>query len=343
MKLSVLDHSMVSEGQPPAATIQDSLALARHCDTLGYHRYWVSEHHSSRAIAGTAPEILIAAIAATTRHMRIGSGGVMLPHYAALKIAEQFRVLEAIAPGRIDLGIGRAPGSDQLTARALNPHANASGQDEFPAQLNDLLSWLRNTPLPAAHPFRRVTAEPSGTEGPQVWMLGSSDYGAQIAAYFGLPYCYAHFFMPGRAADARAAQALSLYRDNFRPSAHLAAPYAALAVTALAADTQDQAAYQLGSRLLSSLRRESGIYSPLPTPEEAATHPYTDAEQAWLARARAAEIHGTPHHVATALRSLATTLAADELFIVSNAHNAATRRHSFTLIAQAVLQHSQAA
>src|SRR6476619_5267180 len=173
MKLSVLDQSTAAEGVSQDVAIRETLALARHCEALGYHRYWVSEHHASDSIVGTAPEVLMAAIAATTTRIRVGSAGVMLPHYSSLKVAEQFRVIEAIAPGRVDLGVGRAPGSDRLTAMALNPYANAA--DEFPGQVRDLLCWLADTPLPDDHPFRAIRANPTGATRPEVWILGSSD------------------------------------------------------------------------------------------------------------------------------------------------------------------------
>jgi luciferase family oxidoreductase group 1 len=211
MKLSVLDQSTAAEGRGQDHAIRESLALARACDALGYHRYWVSEHHNSGSIVGTAPEVLMAAIAATTTRIRVGSAGVMLPHYSALKVAEQFRVLEAIAPGRIDLGVGRAPGSDRLTAHALNPYANAA--DEFPQQVRDLDAWVSGDPLPAAHPYRAIRAHPTGTTRPELWILGSSDYGAQLAAYFGLPYAFAYFFSDGRGVE----EALALYSASAWP------------------------------------------------------------------------------------------------------------------------------
>ncbi len=173
MQWSVLDQSPSSAGSAQDVAIRESIVLAQHCDRLGYERYWVSEHHNSASIVGTAPEVLIAAIAATTRRIRCGSAGVMLPHYSALKVAEQFRVLEAIAPGRIDLGVGRAPGSDGLTAHALNPYANAA--DEFPRQVQELQHWVSGIPLPADHPYRSIMAQPSGATSPQLWILGSSD------------------------------------------------------------------------------------------------------------------------------------------------------------------------
>src|SRR5271156_3645083 len=192
MKWSVLDQSPTSAGSTQGAAIRESIALARHCEDLGYERYWLSEHHNSASIVGTAPEILIAAIAATTKRIRVGSAGVMLPHYSALHVAEQFRVLEAIAPGRIDLGLGRAPGSDGRAAFALNPLAGTAA-DHFPAPVRDLLGWLSGEELVEGHPFRDIIAQPGGPTMPEVWMLGSSDYGPQVAAYFGIPFCFAHF------------------------------------------------------------------------------------------------------------------------------------------------------
>src|SRR4249920_4262441 len=226
MKLSVLDQSPAAKGCTQDVAIRDSLALARLADDLGYHRYWVSEHHNSGSIVGTAPEVLMAAIAATTKRIRVGSAGVMLPHYAALKVAEQFRVLEGIAPGRIDLGVGRAPGSDRLTAFALNPHANAA--DEFPRQVHELMAWVSGTPLADDHPFHAIAAHPQGPTSPELWILGSSDYGARLAAHFGLPYAFAYFFSDGRGVE----QALDLYRRNYRPSPRHPKPQATICVWA---------------------------------------------------------------------------------------------------------------
>src|ERR1043165_5644206 len=212
MILSVLDQSTASQGRSQDTSIRETLELARYCDALGYHRFWLSEHHNSGNIVGTAPEVLMAAIAATTTRIRVGSAGVMLPHYSALKVAEQFRVLEAIAPGRIDLGVGRAPGSDRSTALALNPYSNAA--EEFPRQVHELRAWVCGEPLDEGHPFARITAHPQGPSCPELWILGSSDYGAQLAAHFGLPYAFAYFFTEGRGT----AEALALHRDNYRPS-----------------------------------------------------------------------------------------------------------------------------
>src|ERR1700744_1548240 len=185
MKWSVLDQSPASAGSVQDVAIRESIALAQLCDDLGYERFWVSEHHNSCSIVGTAPEILMAAIAATTRGIRIGSAGIMLPHYSGVKVAEQFRVLDAIAAGHIDLGGGRAPGSDGLTAHALNPHSNAA--EEFPRQVQELQHWVSGSALPAGHPYRSIAALPASPTTPQMWILGSSNYGAQLAAHFGLP------------------------------------------------------------------------------------------------------------------------------------------------------------
>src|SRR5258708_1503232 len=235
MKWSVLDQSPSSAGSTQDVAIRESIALARHCDALGYERYWVSEHHNSASIVGTAPEILIAAVAATTSRIRVGSAGVMLPHYSALKVAEQFRVLEGIAPGRIDLVVGRAPGSDRITALALNPDERSS--EHFPRQVLDLMHWVSGAPLEEDHPFARIVAHPRGPTAPEMWILGSSDYGAQLAAHFGLPYAFAYFFSDGKGCE----DALRLYRENFRPSLQCPRPNATICIWALAADTDEEA------------------------------------------------------------------------------------------------------
>src|SRR5271169_6630119 len=241
MKWSVLDQSPSSAGSTQDVAIRATIALAQHCEELGYERYWVSEHHNSASIVGTAPEVLAAAIAATTRRIRVGSAGVMLPHYSALKVAEQFLVLEAIAPGRIDLGVGRAPGSDGLTARALNPYANA---DDFPGQVQELEHWVSGLALPDGHPYRNIIAHPRAPTSPQLWILGSSAYGAQLAAHFGLPYAFAYFFSDGAGVE----EALALYRRNYRPSERYPSPHATICVWALAADTTSEARRLLMTR-----------------------------------------------------------------------------------------------
>jgi luciferase family oxidoreductase group 1 len=330
MRLSVLDQSTASKGRAQDTAIRETLELARHCDALGYHRYWVSEHHNSGSIVGTAPEILIAAIAATTPRIRVGSAGVMLPHYSALKVAEQFRVLEAIAPGRIDLGIGRAPGSDQMTSYALNPNPQ-NVLDQFPRQVQELQHWVSGTPLPEGHPFSRVVAQPTGPSSPDIWILGSSDYGAQLAAYFGLPYAFAYFFSEGTGVD----QALELYRANYRPSEKHPKPIATICVWALAADTEEEALFQFKTRARSMVDRKQGIRLPLVSPEEAAALPYSAAEMAIDEKLRQKAIVGSSEQVTARLKELAKSLELDELVVVTWTYDPAPRHRSYELLAEA--------
>jgi luciferase family oxidoreductase group 1 len=329
MKLSVLDQSTASQGREEAQAIRETLALARLCDELGYHRYWLSEHHNTDAIVGTAPEVLMAAIAATTRRIRVGSAGVMLPHYSALKVAEQFRVLEAIAPGRIDLGLGRAPGSDRLTAHALNPNAGAAAEN-FPQQVQDLWTWVEGRPLPADHPFGAIRAHPTGPTSPEPWILGSSDYGAQLAAWFGLPYAFAYFFSDGRGAE----EALHLYRSNYRGSERYPEPRATLCVWALAADTEAEARRLLYTREHWRVNFEKGLRPALVSPETAAAQPYTGTERALIERLRAKSLVGTAEQVADKLHALASHFALDELVIVTWTYDPEPRRRSYELLAK---------
>ena len=328
MRLSVLDQSTVVSGRSADQSIRESLALAKHCEALGYHRYWVAEHHNSASIAGTAPEVLIAAIAATTQRIRVGSAGVMLPHYAALKVAEQFRVLEAIAPGRIDLGLGRAPGSDGLTAHALNPNA-AVAAEHFPAATRDLIAWVRGEPLVEKHPFRSVIAMPQGATAPEVWILGSSDFGAQVAAHFGLPYCFAHFITDG----AGCAEAMETYRTLFKPSATLAEPYAAVCCWALAADSAAEAERLFSSRALARLWRDKGVFAPLPSVEEAEAYEYSPSDRARIDRIKERAFWGTAPMVGERLRGLAAELGVDEVAVLSTCHDPVARRRSYALLA----------
>ena len=333
LALSILDQSTVASGRTPPEAVRETLALARLADEWGYRRYWLAEHHNSASHAGTAPEILIAAIAATTRRIRIGSAGVMLPHYSALKVAEQFRVLEAIAPGRIDLGVGRAPGSDGRTAFALNPDAAAAG-DRFPQQVQDLMGWLGDG-LPEGHPFRAVSAQPAGPTRPEGWILGSSDFGAQLPAYFGLPYCFAHFITDGRGS----AEAMALYREGFRPHpgvpGRLAAPHGAVAVFALTASTEAEAWRLYKSRELWRLSRDRGVFPPLPSVAEAEAYPYSPEERARLDRMKARAIVGAPEGVAAKLEALAAAHGVAEVAVLTPCHDPAARQASYRLLMEA--------
>jgi luciferase family oxidoreductase group 1 len=330
LALSVLDQSTAALGRPEGDAIRETLELARACDRLGYRRYWLSEHHNSGSIVGTAPEILIAAIAATTTRIRVGSAGVMLPHYSALKVAETFRVLEAIAPGRIDLGVGRAPGSDRITAYALNPDADMAAQ-AFPGQVADLIHWLDDKPLDAGHPFAGIVAHPRGPTSPDVWVLGSSNYGAQLAARFGLPYAYAYFFSDGRGVE----EALNLYRENYRPSERYAQPQATICIWALAADSEADAWQLFKTREYWRVGFEQGVRNPLVSPEQAQRHRYTPADHAMIEALRHRAFVGTAEHVSKRLADEAKRLELDELVVVTWTFDPAARRRSYELLAKA--------
>lgn len=331
LKLSVLDQSIATAGRPQSAAIRNTLALAPHCEVFGYHRFWVSEHHNNATIVGTAPEILLGALAATTKTIRIGSAGVMLPHYAPFKVAEQFRVLDALAPGRVDLGLGRAPGSDGRTAYALNPQA-AERPAQFPSDIIDLHAWLNGGPLREGHPFDGVRAFPAGDTAPQIWVLGSSDYGAQVAAHFGLPYAFAWFFTDGQGADT----ALRAYRESYKPSEDYANPYAALCVWALAADTAEEAHHHFASRARFRLLRDRGQFTPLETPEAALAHDYAADDRARMDAFAQRAFIGTGPDVAARIRALATETGVDEIAIVTWATDEAVRIKSYRLIMDAM-------
>jgi len=331
LRLSVLDQSVALAGHGEDAAIRDTLDLAAHCEALGYHRFWLSEHHSLPTIVGSAPEILMAAVAATTRRIRIGSAGVMLPHYSALKVAEQFRVLDALAPGRIDLGVGRAPGGDQRTARALNPAASGQAED-FPQQVSDLRAWVGGA-LHAgitAHPRPPAEAIGRPERSPQLWVLGSSDYGAQLAAHFGLPYAFAYFFMDGQGVE----DALHLYRSLYRPSAEHPRPQATICVWALVADSEADARHHTLSRERWRLDRARGRLGPLRSPDDIAREGYSAEEEASLAGMRRRAFVGTAAQVGAQLRALATELQLDELVVNTWAYDPAVRRHSYALLAE---------
>jgi len=323
LRLSVLDQSVSLAGGSEDAAIRDTLDLAQHCERLGYDRFWLSEHHGLPTIVGSAPEILMAAIAARTERIRIGSAGVMLPHYSALKVAEQFRVLEALAPGRIDLGVGRAPGGDMRTARALNPNAYAAAE-AFPEQVRDLQAWT------ATSSHQGITAHPLGPHAPEVWILGSSDYGAQLAAHFGLPYAFAYFFTDGQGVE----QALELYRQLYKPSQRHPRPQATICVWALVADTHDEALHHALSRDRWRVDRARGIFGPLQSPDAIAERGFDPDDLPTLEHMRATAFVGTAGEVGTALRALARRLELDELVVNTWAYQPAARRRSYALLAR---------
>src|ERR1700744_284330 len=288
LPLSVLDLSVVTTDTKPAAALRNSIDLARHVDGLGYVRYWLAEHHNLASVASPAPDVMIGQIAAVTKNIRVGSGGVMLPNHAPLMVAERFKMLEALFPGRIDLGLGRAPGTDGATAYALRSRLDRGGGDDFLEGLHELTLWeTRN--FPPDHPYNKVVAMPDDVPLPPIWLLGSSDYSSELAAQVGMGYAFAHHF-----ASYDAVAALTNYRTRFRQTGWRQAPYGILAVAVVAAETDAEAERLATSMDLNRLRRDRGIYAPLPSPEEAVAYPYTDAERASVARNRARLFVGSP-------------------------------------------------
>jgi luciferase family oxidoreductase group 1 len=328
MRLSVLDQSPIISGHTPAQAIAETIALAQAAEALGYSRYWLAEHHSTQALADPCPEILVGRVAAATSTIRVGTGGVLLPYYSALKVAEQFRMLEALFPGRIDLGIGRAPGSDQRTAIAVGGGRYPTAE-EFPQQVVDLVGFLDRT-LPGDHPFARVTAQPAGDTSPEVWLLGSSDYSGALAAHLGLRFSFAHFISAhGGEAVMRA------YRERYRPSAREPKPQALLTVFAVCAPTDAEADRLAGAIDLRRLRMEQGINLPVPSQAEVDAHVYSSPERAVVARNRARTLIGSPQKLRDEMLHLAEVFSADELMILTITGDYATRTRSYELIAGA--------
>jgi len=326
--LSVLDQSPIRAGGSPAQAIAETVELARAAERLGYHRYWVAEHHSSDGLAGTAPEILVARLAGATQAMRIGSGGVMLSHYSALKVAETFRVLEALYPGRIDLGIGRAPGSDYITAQALQHGPGALGLEYFPHQIADLMGFLADA-LPPGHRFAGVRAQPQGPGIPKLWLLGSSGGSASYAAHFGCAFSFAHFI-----TDEGGKEVMAAYRELFRPSPWLAAPRGSIGVFVLCADSDAEAHRLAASRDLWRLRLDRGRIAPFPSVEEAEAYPYTPEDRARIAFHRRRQVIGAPEKVKAELMALGEAYGVHEFVIVTICYDFSARVRSYELLAQ---------
>ena len=327
--LSVLDLSFVMAGSPPSAALRSTIDLARHCDTLGYERYWLAEHHNLPSVASPAPEIMIGQIAAATTRIRVGSGGIMLPNHAPLMVAERFRMLEALFPGRIDLGLGRAPGTDGVTAVALRRHQDGRGGDEFLERLQELLLWDRGG-FPENHPFSRVVAMPSDVRLPPIHLLGSSGYSARLSAQLGMGFAFAHHFATHDPVDAFGA-----YRQGFTPSDALPRPHAILAVSAIVGETADEAERLASSQDLSWLRRERGEFAPLPSAAEALAMSYGPAEQAVIQRNRRRMFVGTGADVRARLEAFADELGADEIMVTSAIHDPEARKRSYGLLSDA--------
>jgi luciferase family oxidoreductase group 1 len=326
--LSVLDLCPVPTGVSTGEALRRSVDLARHVESWGYRRYWVAEHHNMPGIASSAPAVLIGQIAAATSTMRIGSGGVMLPNHAPLVVAEQFGMLEAMYPGRIDLGIGRAPGTDQVTALALRRSVEALSAEDFPEQLVALQDFFAGT-FGDGHPYRHIRAVPAEGNQPALWLLGSSGFSAQVAGLLGMPFAFAHHF-----SSANTEPALDLYRRSFRPSEKLAEPYALIGVAVLCADDADEARRLHGSARLSILRVRTGRPSTLPSPEEAAVHTYTPADRELIASATASHVVGNPETVVAELNRLAAVTGVDELMVTTNTFSHAARLRSYQLLAE---------
>ncbi len=326
LTLSVLDLSPVSTGMTAAQALQNTLDLARHADTLGYHRYWLAEHHNMPGIAGSTPALLIGQVARETMHLRVGSGGVMLPNHAPLQVAESFQTLEALFPGRIDLGIGRAPGSDPRTSLALR---RAGQSEELPAQLAELFAFAGGQ-FPSGHPYQSVSAVPMGVGLPPVWLLGSSDYSAQVAAALGLGFVFAHHINPHGAEEA-----MYLYRTNFVPSEYHSKPAAIITAAVICADTDAEADTLATSFDLAWLRLYSGRPSKFPSVEEAQSYSYSPAERAQVQSTRARLITGSPQTVRAKLCALSSLADTDEVMAVTMVHDHAARLRSYELLAEA--------
>jgi luciferase family oxidoreductase group 1 len=310
-----------------AQALTETVALAQHAEALGYHRFWVAEHHGSDSFAGCAPEILLARIGAATNHIRLGSGGVMLTHYSPYKVAENFLLLQTLFPDRVDLGVGRAPGSDSITAQAL-AYGSPIGVDYFRNKLLDMMAFVQGTE-PETKAFVRAHATPAITNPLQFWLLGSSEQSAIYAAQLGMRYSVAHFLNP-----TSSHQLAQIYRDNFKESSAIAKPHVNVGVFVLCAETEEEAEALALTRDVWRLGLEKGAPGPIPSVNEAYAYPFTAQERALIAQRRRHSICGTPSLVAEQLRALAAKHHADELVIISNCHDFDVRKNSYRLLAR---------
>ncbi|RBM16883.1 LLM class flavin-dependent oxidoreductase [Streptomyces sp. PT12] len=337
--LSVLDLATVGSGLTATEALRATTALARLAERRGYHRFWVAEHHSMPGVASSSPPVILGHLAGQTERIRLGSGGVMLPNHQPLVVAEQFGTLEALAPGRVDLGLGRAPGTDGATMAALR-RGRADGAEEFPSQVSELIRFLDDD-FPDAHPYTRVHAVPGPIQGtvpggvpspgrPPVWLLGSSGFSAELAGRLGLPFAFAHHF-----SAVNTIPALDLYRRVFRPSEVLERPYALIGVSAFAAEDEREAHRQVLTGALSMIRLRTGRPGLIPTPEEAETYAFSPMEREFVDEWLANVVYGTPDAVREGLDALAKRTGADELMLTTTAHTPAFRLASYELIADA--------
>ena len=328
--LSVLDLSVVTTGTRPAHALQNSIDLARHVDDLGYVRYWLAEHHNLASVASPAPDLMIGQIAAVTKNIRVGSGGVMLPNHAPLVVAERFKMLEALFPGRIDLGLGRAPGTDGATAHALRSRLDRREGDDFLERLSELVLW-ETRDFPPGHPYNNVVAMPDDTPLPPIWLLGSSDYSSELAAQVGMGFAFAHHF-----ASYDAVAAMNNYHAHFKKEGGwTSTPHGILAVAAVAAETDAEAEKLASSMDLNRLRRDRGEFLPLPSVEEALAYPYTDAERASIMRNRSRLFVGSSATIMTKLQPMIAAGKPDELMIITAVYDHDARKKSYSLLADA--------
>lgn len=328
MHVSVLDQSPVISGHTPAQAVHETIRLVKAAEQLGFHRYWLAEHHSIAALADPCPEILVARVVAETSRIRVGTGGVLLPYYSPLKVAEQFRMLEALYPGRIDLGIGRAPGGDQITALAMG-EGRYPGAEHFPEQVQYLVAYLNGT-LPSEHPFAGVKVMPAGRTAPEVWLLGSSDYSGALAARLGLRFAFAHF-ISAEGGDA----VMRDYKRRYEPSLREPEPHTLLCVFVICAETAAEAERLAASIDLRRLNMDHGVNAPVPTAEEARAYPYTDADRRRIAHHRRRIVLGEPGQVRDRLHEMQAQFQADELMAITITGSYETRLRSYELLAEA--------
>ena len=327
--LSVLDLSVVTTGTRPAAALRNSIDLARHVDELGYVRYWLAEHHNLASVASPAPDLMIGQIAAVTKNIRVGSGGVMLPNHAPLVVAERFKMLEALFPGRIDLGLGRAPGTDQVTSLALRRRQDTSSeQDDFLDRFQEMILF-ESKGFPENHPFSKVAAMPTDVPLPPIWLLGSSGYSAELAAHVGVGFSFAHHF-----SDFPPEGPMLNYRNQFKPSAWRQSPYAILGVAAIVADSEAEAEALASSADLHFARRAKGEYGPLASPDEAAAYPYVPIDRQRIEHNRRRLIVGSAEQARERIQALADATKADEVMITTMVFDHAARKRSYQLLAQ---------
>ena len=327
IKLSVLDQSPIRSGSDAGSALQESIQLARHCDTLGYHRYWLAEHHGSNGLAGCSPEILLGRLGAETTRIRIGSGGIMLPHYSPYKVAENFKLLEALYPGRIDLGVGRAPGTDPFTAKALR-YGAVRGAEYFTTMVSDLQALIHEKRVSTPE-LSEARAYPIVPSAPQLWMLGSSEDSISFAADAGLPYSFAYFINPQIDSTI-----FHQYKKQFKPGPSLSEPYCSLGVFVICADTDEKAEQLSSSRDLWFLRLLQGVIGPVPSVEEAMNYPYSNYELRAIRANQESRAVGSPGTVKSKLHEIAQRFDADELVILSITHDVKARRRSYQLLAE---------